>query len=146
MRCSQPSTPNLQEPPTAQNEAAGGGRKVVLLGDTHDSAPIRQLAQGATVLSHEATFLDEMYEKARVAMHSTGKMAGAFAREVGAAKLVLTHFSGRYGHGGEPAPAMSEDDAERMDERDLVMLQREAERAMRSKNVTCAYDGFTLRL
>lgn len=37
-----------------------------------------------------------MEEKAGIAQHSTAHMAGAFARELGAQALVLTHFSGRY--------------------------------------------------
>ncbi len=35
-------------------------------------------------------------EKARIAQHSTGWMAGQFAAAVGARALVLTHFSSRY--------------------------------------------------
>ena len=50
----------------------------------------------ADLLSHEATFSSEMGEKARIAQHSTSAMAGAFARRLGAAQLVLTHFSSRF--------------------------------------------------
>jgi hypothetical protein len=51
---------------------------------------------GADVLSHECTFSNEDADKARVAMHSTAAMAGAFAARLQARRLVLTHFSGRY--------------------------------------------------
>lgn len=37
-----------------------------------------------------------MGDKARIAQHSTSAMAGAFARRLGAAQLVLTHFSCRF--------------------------------------------------
>ena len=50
----------------------------------------------ADLLSHEATFSSEMGDKARIAQHSTSAMAGAFARRLGAAQLVLTHFSSRF--------------------------------------------------
>lgn len=72
-------------------------RKAVVLGDTVRSWPIAPLAAGADVLSHEATFSGGMEAKARVSQHSTGWMAGEFARSVGAQNLVLTHFSARYG-------------------------------------------------
>ena len=54
---------------------------------------------GADLLSHEATFLEAEAGKAEVATHSTAGMAGAFAAQLGARHLVLTHFSARYGPG-----------------------------------------------
>lgn len=71
-------------------------RTVVLLGDTCDSSAVAKAAHGADLLLHEATFTDSLKEKAATAMHSTARMAGAFARSVEARKLVLTHFSSRY--------------------------------------------------
>lgn len=71
-------------------------RKVVILGDTVNSRAIAPLAAGCDVLSHEATFARGMEAKAQMAQHSTGWMAGAFARAVRAQRLVLTHFSARY--------------------------------------------------
>ena len=55
-----------------------------------------ELAIGADVVSHEATFAAGMERKAYQAQHSTAPMAGAFARRVRAQALVLTHFSNRY--------------------------------------------------
>jgi len=83
------------------------GRKVVVCGDTADSRAISSLAQGADVLIHEATnaFLsgiDKDTNKAAVARdakihgHSTPGIAGEFAKEIGAKRLVLNHFSSRY--------------------------------------------------
>ncbi|KXZ49870.1 hypothetical protein GPECTOR_19g321 [Gonium pectorale] len=74
-------------------------RKVVVMGDTVSSRAIAPLAAGCDVLSHEATFAAGMEDKARIAQHSTGRMAGAFAAAVGARQLVLTHFSARYREG-----------------------------------------------
>jgi ribonuclease Z len=69
----------------------------VVLGDTVNSRAIGPLAAGCDVISHEATFAKGMEPKARIAQHSTGWMAGAFAHAVAARHLVLTHFSSRYG-------------------------------------------------
>lgn len=73
-----------------------GPRKVVILGDTCDSSAIAEAADGADLLLHEATFANSLADKAQYAMHSTASMAGAFARQIKAKKLVLFHFSSRY--------------------------------------------------
>lgn len=71
-------------------------RKVCILGDTCDSSNMTGVARNADVLVHEATFENKYEEKALVSTHSTAGMAGAFAREIGAKLLILTHFSKRY--------------------------------------------------
>ncbi|KAG2452691.1 hypothetical protein HYH02_002923 [Chlamydomonas schloesseri] len=83
-------------PPQAAAVPGAKRRKVVVLGDTVSSKPIAPLAAGCDVVAHEATFAAGMEQKARIAQHSTGAMAGAFAAAVGARALVLTHFSARY--------------------------------------------------
>jgi ribonuclease Z len=83
------------------------GRKVVICGDTADSRAIAGLAQGADVLVHEATnaFLsgldkdtskEEVMRDAKIHGHSTPSIAGNFAKQIGAKRLVLNHFSSRY--------------------------------------------------
>lgn len=83
------------------------GRKVVICGDTADCRAISGLAQGADILVHEATnaFLSgidkdtskaEVARDARIHGHSTPGIAGDFAREIGAKRLVMNHFSSRY--------------------------------------------------
>merc|ERR1712150_10468 len=84
------------------------GRKIVICGDTADCRAIEGLAQGADVLVHEATntylagvdtketTIQMVTKDAMTHGHSTPYMAGEFARRIGAKRLVLNHFSGRY--------------------------------------------------
>ncbi|KAL2631563.1 hypothetical protein R1flu_016249 [Riccia fluitans] len=69
------------------------GRKVVILGDTCDSKSLRAAAMEADVLVHEATVLEQDAAEVLQRGHSTARMAGAFARDIKADSLVLTHFS-----------------------------------------------------
>lgn len=49
-----------------------------------------------SLLYHESTFLTEMETRARETYHSTAAQAAIMARESGAEKLLLGHFSARY--------------------------------------------------
>lgn len=92
------------------------GRKVVVLGDTHDPSPIEELAKEADVLIHEATnahlpgvdnrvkaedTYESVEERTKSRGHSTPQMAGGFAKRVSARRLFLNHFSSRYAGGNE---------------------------------------------
>ncbi len=72
------------------------GRKVVYCGDTTYTRSAVELARGADVLIHEATYLHEDEALARRARHATAVMAAEVAREAGVRVLLLTHFSPRY--------------------------------------------------
>jgi ribonuclease Z len=72
------------------------GRKVVVCGDTGATPAVAELAEGADVLVHEATFLNEDAQRAAEVGHSTPAGAAAAAREAGVKTLILTHFSPRY--------------------------------------------------
>jgi ribonuclease Z len=72
------------------------GRKIVYSGDTRQSENIVELAEGADLLIHEATFDDELKERAIEDRHSTPSMAAETAKKAGVKRLVLTHISARY--------------------------------------------------
>jgi ribonuclease Z len=72
------------------------GRKLVYSGDTMPNDTLVELARGADLLIHEATFGDEMAEKAALDGHSTPSQAAEVARRAGVRELILTHISPRY--------------------------------------------------
>ncbi len=64
-----------------------------------DTAPFPELAcwiKGVDLLYHEATFLDDNIKTAELTYHSTARQAAVAARDAGAKKLVIGHFSSRY--------------------------------------------------
>ena len=77
------------------------GRRVVYAGDTTFTRNTVEIARGADVLIHEATYLEEDRALADRASHSTSLMAADAAKQAGVRTLILTHFSTRYeGEGG----------------------------------------------
>jgi len=76
------------------------GRVVTVLGDTRPCEGAVRLAREADVLVHEATFGADLAEKADMYGHSTSLQAAEVAKSAGAARLLLTHFSARYGPEG----------------------------------------------
>ena len=52
--------------------------------------------RNCTVLYHEATFLDDLLERAQFTHHTTALQAANIAIETGAEKLLIGHFSSRY--------------------------------------------------
>jgi ribonuclease Z len=71
------------------------GRCLVVSGDTAPAATTLQAARGASLLVHEATFLDEDRDRARETRHTTAREAGVLAREADVQLLALTHLSSR---------------------------------------------------
>jgi len=72
------------------------GRKIVYSGDTRPIESLLRLAEGADLLIHEATFDDELLDKAVEDGHSTPSQAAETAKKAKVKKLILTHLSSRY--------------------------------------------------
>jgi ribonuclease Z len=72
------------------------GRKVLITGDTGPSLDYIDLAHGAELLVHEATFLEEERERAQETLHSTAREAAQVAKTAGVRMLAVTHLSSRY--------------------------------------------------
>ncbi|WP_413165646.1 ribonuclease Z [Capilliphycus salinus ALCB114379] len=75
------------------------GRKFVYCTDTVFCDSAVELAKGADVLVHEATFAHQDAELAFQRLHSTSTMAAQVALMGGVKKLIMTHFSPRYAPG-----------------------------------------------
>ena len=63
-----------------------------------DTAPFPQLAEwvrGVDLLYHEATYPRDMADKAAARWHSTAGQAAQCARDAGAGRLVIGHYSSR---------------------------------------------------
>jgi ribonuclease Z len=76
--------------------ASRPGRKIVYSGDTGQSENVVKLAEKADLLIHEATFDDQLAERAIEDGHSTPCVAAETAKKAGVKRLVLTHISARY--------------------------------------------------
>ncbi|HUI38511.1 MAG TPA: ribonuclease Z [Thermoplasmata archaeon] len=72
------------------------GRSVVYSGDSAPSEEIRKLAQGATLLIHEATAAHDLEVEANQWGHSSARQAAELALAASVGGLFLTHFSSRY--------------------------------------------------
>ncbi|PPA71335.1 ribonuclease Z [Jeotgalibacillus proteolyticus] len=72
------------------------GLIVTILGDTRLCRRSFELAEGADLLVHEATFEQKSEEMAYEYFHSTTAQAATVAKESGVKELWLTHISSRY--------------------------------------------------
>jgi ribonuclease Z len=88
------------------------GQAAAFVMDTRPCDGARALAEGADLLVIEATFLESERALAEQAGHLTAAQAATIAREAGARRTVLTHFSQRYpdltGHLNEARAAAPE--------------------------------------
>jgi ribonuclease Z len=79
--------------------APRAGRRIVYCTDTIRCASTVELARGADLLIHEATYDGSLAIEARARGHSTSIEAAEVAIEAGVKQLVLTHLSSRYTDG-----------------------------------------------
>ncbi len=71
-------------------------RSYAYVSDTAKLSSVPEQLRKVDLLFHEATFLEKNSDLARQTFHSTAKGAAEFARESGAGKLLIGHFSTRY--------------------------------------------------
>ncbi|MGI9090692.1 MAG: ribonuclease Z [Gemmatimonadaceae bacterium] len=72
------------------------GRTVVFTGDARPSDSTVEIAHGADLLIHEATFAEDEAPLALETGHSTAREAATIAQRAAVKQLVLTHISSRY--------------------------------------------------
>ncbi len=80
-------------------EVMGPPREGPVLVYSSDTRPVESVinkASGADMLIHEATYLNELKDRAIMTGHSTALEAGEVAKAANVKMLVLTHFSARY--------------------------------------------------
>jgi ribonuclease Z len=131
------------------------GRKLVILGDTYDPSPIAELARDAHLLVHEATnshlpaldsatkaedTYESVEERTKSRGHSTPQMAGAFAKAIGAKRLVLNHFSSRYKADQDVVDGVDVDPSTLVASKIMMAIRDLAIDSYGSNNVTCARD------
>ena len=134
------------------------GRKVVVLGDTCDPSGLLEYGAEPDLLIHEATYATALENMAIARGHSSARMAGDFARALGAETLVVTHFSNRYRFGPSStemevdhqieeairASAMAGNSSGKLTATDI--LTGEAKEAFGSERVVAAHDFMMLSL
>ena len=70
--------------------------KYAFCSDTKYDESIIPLIRDVDILYHEATFLEDMKERAKKTFHSTAKEAATIAKKAEVFELLIGHFSARY--------------------------------------------------
>lgn len=81
------------------------GRRLVYSGDTQPCLGLLEAAVDADLFICEATFTDDLVDKAREVRHMTAREAAGIALKAKSRRLVLTHISPRY---KDPSPVLAE--------------------------------------
>ncbi len=83
-----------------KNDAVTGvaepGKKYAFCADTKYDESLIAHIQGANMIYHETTYLDNLRERAESRFHSTTKQAALIAKKAGVKKLLIGHFSSKY--------------------------------------------------
>ena len=88
-----------QQPGLRHADVAGPAptpRRYAFFSDTLYTPALADLIRGADLLYHEATFLEDLKERAAQTHHSTARQAALLAEAAGVKRLLLGHFSSRY--------------------------------------------------
>ncbi|MGI4862286.1 MAG: ribonuclease Z [Janthinobacterium lividum] len=80
----------------AVSTPAAPPRRYAFCSDTLYTPALADLVRGVDVLYHEATFLEELRERAAQTHHSTAYQAAELARAAQVKRLLIGHFSSRY--------------------------------------------------
>ncbi len=99
------------------------GKKITVILDTKYCANAVQLAKHADVLICEATYMEDLKDKAKEFAHLTTKDAAMIAKKANVKQLIITHFSQRY--------------------KDIKAMEAEAKRVFH--NTLAAYDFFVYK-
>ncbi len=71
-------------------------RSYAYCADTRYEPALCKTIEGADVVYHESTYLNDQAEKAGARFHSTAAQAASIAQQAGVKKLLLGHFSSKY--------------------------------------------------
>ena len=71
-------------------------RSYAYCSDTKYKEDILPYIKGVDLLYHEATFMTDLEERAKITCHATAAQAALVAKKAGTGKLIVGHFSSRY--------------------------------------------------
>jgi ribonuclease Z len=74
-------------------------RSYAYCSDTYPSDKYLNSIQGVDILYHEATFTEELADRAKSTLHSTAKKAAEVAKKAKVKQMIIGHFSSRYKNG-----------------------------------------------
>lgn len=77
-------------------EPAEPGKKYAFCADTKYDESLITHIEGFDMIYHEATYLDNLRDRAELRFHSTTRQAAMIAKKAGVKKLLIGHFSSKY--------------------------------------------------
>ena len=80
-------------------ESSGPELKYAFCSDTEYMSSVIEFVKGVDLLYHEATFLEDLRDRAIATKHSTASDAANIAKEASVGKLLMGHLSARYENG-----------------------------------------------
>ena len=75
---------------------ADPARSYAFCSDTKYMPRLAEMVKGVDLLYHESTYCNEQADRAKLYYHSTAEQAAMVAKEAGAGRLLLGHYSARY--------------------------------------------------